>query len=85
MLTPLNRKELTVTYSLKEQARIRDILSANGIDYNIKTLNTTSPSPMTAGRRAILGNFGIDQSVAYEYKIYVKKDELERARYLIRK
>ena len=78
-VTLFNCKELFVTYSLKEQARVRDVLSAEDIDYDIKPLNLASPSPMTAGRKAVLGNFGIDQSTSCEYKIYVKKEDFERA------
>ena len=40
MITIFNRKELAITYSMKEQARIRDILTAEGIDYIIDTKGT---------------------------------------------
>ena len=44
-VTPFNCKELFVTYSLKEQARVRDVLSAEGIGYDIKPLNLALPIP----------------------------------------
>ena len=34
MITIFNRKELLVTFDMKRQGNVRDILSANGIDYN---------------------------------------------------
>ena len=40
MITIFNRKELAITYSTNEQARIRDILTAEGIDYIIDTKGT---------------------------------------------
>lgn len=84
MLTIFNRKELRISYSMEEQARIRDLLSENHIDYQIKTVNRRSPSSFSAGTRARTGSFGENPELAYEYIIYVKKDDLEKAAYLIR-
>ena len=44
MITILNRKELCITFSMTEQANIREALSKNNIDYYIKTINRMSPS-----------------------------------------
>ena len=85
MITIFNRKELCITFDMKEQSRVRDILAANKIDYIIKTLNRMSPSPVAAGSRARTGTFGQDTSTMYEYKIYVHKNDYEEAVHLIRK
>lgn len=84
MITVLNRKELVTTYNMNEQVRVRDILNANGIDYNIKVVDRTSPSPMAAGTRTRTGTFGQNQTAMKEYVIYVKKADYEQAVSLIR-
>ena len=87
MICLFNRKELLTTFSMEQQARVRDVLSANQIDYTIKTVNRTSPSaiPTTMGSRSRQGTFGINTDAAYEYVFYVKKKDYEKALHLIRK
>jgi hypothetical protein len=41
--------------------------------------NLLSPTPVSAGSRAHTGSLGIDSKKSYEYKIYVKKSDYERA------
>ena len=72
----LNRKELILTQSTERQAEIRTILSANGIDYQIKTINL----PNQRGHRSSLG---IHSDCSYEYKIYVHKKDYEAAKQLV--
>lgn len=84
MITILNRKELITTYNTKEQARVRDILVANGIDYKIKVVNRMSPSPMAAGTRVRTGTFGQSQENMNEYVIYVKKVDYEKANCMLK-
>lgn len=79
MIHIFNRKELTITYSMETQAKIRDILSAEGIDYRIKTV-----SAFSSGSRTRSGSFGISADTAYEYKFYVKRNDYDRAALLIR-
>lgn len=76
MVNILNRRELILTQSMKRQSEIRAILSANGIDYQLKTL---SP-PNQRGHR---GSLGINSDCSYEYRIYVHKKDYEKAKYLI--
>lgn len=84
MITVFNRKQLTVTFSMEEQNKIRNILSSNGIDYRVKTINRMSPSPFAAGTRSRTGTFGQDLNTMYEYAIYVKKQDHDRALHLIK-
>lgn len=79
MITVFNRKELLITFNMKRQYEVRDILAANNIDYTIKVENPMSASSF--GRR---GNFGISQDSSYEYKIYVHKKDYDYALKLIR-
>lgn len=84
MITILNRKELITTYNTEEQARVRDILAVNGIDYKIKVVNRMSPSPMAAGTRVRTGTFGQSQENMNEYVIYVKKVDYEKANCMLK-
>ena len=83
MLTIFNRKELIVTMDSNRQAEIRKILSQNGIDYIIKTINLQNSGALDSAR-GHMGNIGIDQSYSYEYKIYVHKTDYETALGLIK-
>ena len=79
MITLFNRKELLITFDMKRQANVRDILSANDIDYTIKATDFQGGIS-----RARFGSFGINQNFAYEYKIYVHKKDYDNALRLIR-
>ena len=83
MLTIFNRKELLLTDDMKRQSDVRDLLAQNGIDYAVKTINRQSPAFLSSSR-ARTGSFGIDLSRAYEYRIYVRKSDYEKAKLLIR-
>ena len=82
MLTIFNRRELHMTYDMSDRVRVCDILRANGIDYRLKTTNTTASA--LGGRRGG-STLGVDMDYAYEYKIYVHKNDYERALHLIHK
>lgn len=84
MITMFNRKELISTYDMGQQAEVRNILSRNHIDYDVKTLNRKSPSPFGAGSRAYTGTFGEKLESELEYTIYVKKEDYDTACLLIR-
>ncbi len=77
------RKELISTFSMTEQAKIREILSANNIEYTMKTVNRKSPSPMAAGSRATTGTLGENLQAELEYIFYVRKEQYENAKSLI--
>ncbi len=75
MLTMFNRRELIITYDMKRQAEVRDLLAQNDIDYYVKVINRKSPSPFFAGSRARTGTFGENLRLEYEYIIYVNKSD----------
>ena len=85
MITVLNRKELLITYDMKKQSDVRTVLQNHKIEYNVKVKNTLSPSPLSSGDRGHRATLGIDLSKAYEYKIYVKKEDYEKALELIKR
>ena len=83
MLTIFNRRELLTTVSMEEQSRVRDILAQNHIDYRIKTVNPTAQTTFGAGGRSRTGSFGVNPDCAYQYYIYVHKNDYARAQSLI--
>ncbi|MBU5332504.1 hypothetical protein KQI61_09855 [Anaerocolumna aminovalerica] len=78
MITIFNRRELVTTYSMENQANIREILKSNKIDYRLKTITKNS---RIRGNITIIGQ-NINQ--AYEYIFYVHKKDLEYARSYIK-
>ncbi len=83
MITVFNRKELIITMEMNRQAKVRDILSQNGVDYTVKTTNLET-APILGNRRAHTGSFGINPNYSYEYKIYVHKKDYAKAVSLIK-
>lgn len=72
MLTIFNRKEVFVTYSVKDQADAREILRNNEIPYRVKSSNSRGSRSPFAGADNV-----------FEYKIYVHKDDWARAKYML--
>lgn len=79
MITIFNRKELFVTFSSEEQLRIRNILRDNNIEHYVKC---QSRNFWNRGRT---GSFGLNSEYLYDYKIYVRNKDYEKAIYLINK
>lgn len=82
MITVFTRRELLITMDMSRSANVRSLLAANGIEYSIKVTNLRSTSAIGSSR-ARNGSFGIDQNRSYEYKIYVHKNDYEKALRLI--
>ncbi len=81
MITLFNRKELCVTFDSNHQSMIRDILSANNIDYKVMFYRT--------GRTFMRGHtqntIGMNTDHTDQYVIYVKKEDFGKAKHLISK
>ena len=76
MLTIFNRKELLNTLDMNRQAAVRNILSANNIEYIVNVTNL---------QRSFKNcSYGVNLNFSYEYKIYVHKKDYDRALNLIR-
>ena len=84
MITMLNRKELLITYDMNKQSEVRTILQNHKIEYSVKVKNLLSPTPLSSGSRGHMATPGVNLSKAYEYKIYVKKEDYERAIFLMK-
>ena len=76
MIHLFNRKELLLTSSMERQARIRDILETNHIPYRVRTSSNISRS------RGVIPGMRMD--LMYQYRIYVKRSDYEKAKFLIR-
>ena len=76
MIHLFNRKELLLTSSMERQARVRDILAANHIPYRVHTSSNISRS------RGVIPGMRMD--MLYQYRIYVKRSDYEKAKYLIK-
>ena len=85
MITIFNRKELTVTFDLSEQARVRAILAGEGIDYSVKTVNRLNASSFSGGSWGRTCTYGQNTDAMIEYIIYVKKSDYERALKVVHK
>lgn len=79
MIHLFNRKELLLTTSMERQARVRDVLAANGIECFVKTKSQVGGF---ARSRTVMPGMRMD--MMYQYYIYVKKSDYEKAKYLIR-
>lgn len=77
MITVFNRKELVTTYSMEEQANIREKLKANKIDYRLETINKNSNM---RGNIVIIGQ---NVKESHEYIFYVNKRDYENAKFTI--
>lgn len=85
MITIFNRREVAVTFDMKEQASICEVLAKQQIDYRVKVVNRMSPSPMAGGTRTHTGTVGQDLSAMNEYIIYVHKSDFEQAKHILTK
>lgn len=83
MITIFNRKELVTTFDMKKQVKVRDLLVQFKIPYTVRVLNRKSPSPFDAGSRARTGTFGENLQLEYQYTIFVKKVDYEKANAII--
>lgn len=77
MITIFNQKELCITRHLEEQENIRDILQANGIEYKLKMIDRNNYGTEILTKVASTNTENL-------YKLYVKKEDLERAIFLIK-
>ena len=82
MIHFFNRKELMMTYDLRQANDIREILRANRIDYHVKASYPRSASAIGAGR-ARTASFGPVRQQE-RVTVYVHKADYDRAMYLLR-
>ncbi|MBW7572708.1 hypothetical protein [Caproiciproducens faecalis] len=77
---PWNRREVSLGFSEKEFMDIRQKLHEGGIPCETRIVNAQA-----GGMRTRLGSFGINREYEYQYYIYVKKCDYEKAAFLLKK
>lgn len=82
MITLFNRRELTVTQSMRRQGEIRTLLASNGIEYRLKTRGQDD-SFTRSDIRARTGSAGINPEYQYIYTFYVHQNDYEKALHII--
>ena len=63
-----DKQQLLVTFDMKRQNDVRDILSANGVKYAVKVTNRQNAAILGSSRTRT-GSFGLNTNLSYEYKI----------------
>ena len=81
MITPFNRAELLITYDLNRLNQVRYALEAAGLDYQYRTKALASPTIFSSRGRT--GTFTMNNDARVEYKLYVRREELELAQALL--
>lgn len=84
MIHIFNRKQLLATFNMEQQFKVGTLLHDNGIDYQVKTVNRSGASVQSSNARGRTGSLRNPMEDMYEYLIYVKKEDHERASALIR-
>lgn len=79
MITVFNRKELLCTFDMKKQAEVRDILWKFDISYEVRV---SDRADVFVGGR-MTGQVSVVPEHQTEYLIYVKKEDYERAAFLV--
>jgi len=81
VITLFNRRELIITRSMEKQAQVRNMLADENVDYIVRTSGAHGRG--VPGRRAYTGSFGQNAEFDREYRIFVKKEDYDKAKYLI--
>ena len=79
MITIFNRKELCITYSIEEQARIRDLLSAHNMDYIFTSFDSASLISTVVQNSSCRSLPVMTADHQPRYKFYVKRSDYEEA------
>lgn len=81
MITPFNRVELLITYKADCLNRAHSALAAADIDYTCLSQDMAGPTFRSPWGRAGVSSTGPGSLV--EYKLYVRRKDLERAQAVI--
>ena len=79
MIMPWNRKEVFAGFDIGQLACVREILSASGIRYIIRSADHG------ASHRSVISSGGGNPMLSSMYYVYVHKKDLDRAQYELHK
>lgn len=82
MITVWNRKELLCTFDMKKQAEVRDILWKFDISYEMRV---SDRADFFTGGRMTSEPSDADIDRQTEYLIYVRKEDYDRAMFLVQR
>lgn len=72
-----NKKDVYIGYSMEELSKVREVLENQDIKYTYKVINHS------AATRGKFGSLGINMKYEKQYIISVRKDDYEKAKYLV--
>ncbi|MBE6987014.1 MAG: hypothetical protein E7433_06305 [Ruminococcaceae bacterium] len=81
MIHIFNRAELLTTSNLEKLSGVRDALDAKGIDYKVKSKTSLGSTTARNGRAGT--TYGAVPMSDALYTVYVRRDDLDRAKNLI--
>ena len=81
MIHIFNRAELLTTSNLEKLSGVRDALDAKGIDYKVKSQTSLGSTTARNGRAGT--TYGAVPMSDALYTVYVRRDDLDRAKNLI--
>ena len=79
MLNIFNRKELLITHDIERYYQTMEILNSGEIEFSEKVRSATG----IWGSPNREGTLGTNDKYMYEYRIYVRKKDYERAYHMI--
>ena len=79
MITIFNRRELTSTFDIAQQAEIRQMLASHGIDHLVHLVDQSA-----RGGRGHKADTADRQTFLCEYVFYVRRSDYAQAAMLIR-
>ena len=83
MITIFNRESLWIGRDMKRFNEMRDVLEREHIPYSYKTRSSGGRWMGHGTARGSFGSVGSSIDLMYEYEIFVLRNDLERARYLV--
>lgn len=78
MITPWNRREVYMGFSIEKCSQVRGILAAQGIKYTHR-LVSHSNNTFFVSQRARTGSYGENRDYSTQYYVYVHKDDYKKA------
>ena len=85
MITIFNRASVYIGRDMKEFARVRQTLAQEQIGYTYKVKNQMGQWTGSGTLRCRTGSLGQDSSLQYEYEVFVRSKDRDKAMYLLRK
>lgn len=84
MIMIWNRREVFVSNSLQKFNDVRNKISAQGIKYDYKVVDSSSSTFFGPSRRGRTGSFGVNTNYTKTYYLYVHKNDYGKAQALLR-